>query len=50
MHWHLFPRRNDDPMMDQPIWIIDKSIRNAENTKPATEEIQVLKEKLLLYL
>lgn len=30
MHWHLFPRYNNDLIPDEPIWIIDKEIREAK--------------------
>jgi len=28
LHWHIFPRYEDDPDIHNPVWIIDKEIRN----------------------
>ncbi len=40
MHWHLFPRHINDPDPKRTVWATDKSIRNAENAKPSSDEIQ----------
>lgn len=43
-HWHLTPRYEDDPRPTEPIWVIDKSIRD----QPVSDELLVeLKEELL---
>ncbi|MHB8752828.1 MAG: HIT family protein [Aggregatilineales bacterium] len=26
LHWHFFPRHQDDPMPRSPVWLVDKSI------------------------
>ena len=50
LHWHLFPRRKTDPQPEAPVWIIDKTIRYAESTKPSSEELNHLKQLLLTAL
>jgi len=30
LHWHIFPRYNDDPNPKGPIWQIDKSLRYSD--------------------
>jgi len=47
MHWHLFPRHVDDPSPQGPVWMVDKTLRNGDATRPSTEELSSLKEKLL---
>ncbi|OGH65883.1 MAG: diadenosine tetraphosphate hydrolase [Candidatus Magasanikbacteria bacterium RIFCSPHIGHO2_02_FULL_41_13] len=48
LHWHIFPRYDDDPLPKQPVWQLDKSIRTAESTCPSIEELDTLKQILLL--
>ena len=51
LHWHLFPRYETDPEpKNMPIWLIDKSIRSADNTRPSEKELQDLKNKLKIEL
>lgn len=51
LHWHLFPRYETDPEpKNMPVWLIDKSIRSAESTRPAKEELENLKNKLKVEL
>lgn len=47
MHWHLFPRYSNDIEPKMPIWIIDKTVREAESTKPSMKELEEMKKKLL---
>ncbi len=47
VHWHIFPRYLDDPNPTMPIWVVDKSIRNANNTKPNSKRLENLKKALL---
>lgn len=46
MHWHIFPRYENDPLPTRTVWNIDKEIRNAETTKPSAEKLEILKDKL----
>lgn len=50
MHWHLFPRHNTDPDPKRAVWATDKSIRNAENTRPNNNDLMNLKNKLLKFI
>ena len=46
MHWHIFPRHDDDPLPNRTVWNIEKEVRNAESAKPDHILLQTLKEKL----
>ena len=46
MHWHIFPRHNNDPLPSRTVWNIDKEIRNAESNKPSPEKLELLNHKL----
>lgn len=48
LHWHLFPRYEDDTKPNVPIWIIPTSVRSSDKTIPTDTEIKSLKEKLLV--
>jgi diadenosine tetraphosphate (Ap4A) HIT family hydrolase len=50
LHWHIFPRYEDDPNLTMPVWVVDKDIRNAPDTKPSSKQLQELKSSLLYYL
>lgn len=30
MHWHLFPRYNSDLIPNEPVWVVDKKIRESK--------------------
>lgn len=47
MHWHLFPRYEDDLNPAAPIWVIDKGVRDAEDARPSVDELDRLKRALL---
>jgi diadenosine tetraphosphate (Ap4A) HIT family hydrolase len=46
LHWHLFPRRKDEPDAKQPVWVVDKAIRYSESVRPSALEIAELKVRL----
>ncbi|MFH0773686.1 MAG: HIT family protein [bacterium] len=46
LHWHIIPRYDTDPKPNAPIWVIDKSIRYAESTRPSGEELKKFIEQL----
>jgi diadenosine tetraphosphate (Ap4A) HIT family hydrolase len=50
LHWHLFPRREDEPNPKQPVWVVDKSLRYAESARPSDSEVRDLKRELLRQL
>jgi diadenosine tetraphosphate (Ap4A) HIT family hydrolase len=43
MHWHIFPRYDNDLNPNMPIWSVNNSIRNAQKTKPNSKELKKLK-------
>lgn len=43
LHWHLFPRHADDPNPKGSVWVVDKSIRYAEEQRPSTDELGKMK-------
>lgn len=55
LHWHLFPRVNGDIGSygnngKGPVWWLPKEMMYSQDNKPSKEEIEKLKEKLLLEL
>lgn len=50
LHWHIFPRRSIDPQPHTAVWVVDKSIRLAEDTRLPVKELDVLKKQLLAQL
>ena len=47
LHWHLFPRHENDPKPLGPIWDIDKSLRQSYKITSAPEDLLQLKRQLL---
>ncbi|MDD5253576.1 MAG: HIT family protein [Candidatus Nanoarchaeia archaeon] len=47
LHWHIFPRHLNDPNPKNPVWIIDKKVRYAPETKPNQKELEEMKKTLL---
>lgn len=47
LHWHLFPRHENDPKPLGPIWDIDKSLRQSYKITSAPEDLLQLKTQLL---
>lgn len=50
LHWHLIPRYGDDLNPKTAIWAIDYEIRCNKNSKPSTEKLKELKERLTIEL
>ncbi len=46
LHWHIFPRYENDPEPRKTVWSIDKEMRYAESTRPSTKELEKLKKIL----
>jgi len=46
LHWHIFPRRKNDPDPLMPIWTIKKSVRENDKTRPNQKILDKLKQQL----
>lgn len=46
LHWWLVPRHFDDPEPGMPIWVRDKQEIFGEDSKPSSEELEILVNKL----
>ncbi len=46
IHWHIFPRRQNDTPQKGPVWWVDKNIMFSEKVKPAEEELTEMKTRL----
>ncbi|MCL5433120.1 MAG: HIT family protein [Patescibacteria group bacterium] len=47
MHWHIIPRYKTEKEFQRPIWIVNKNVRQSEDTYPSVTEVKRLKEKIL---
>ena len=47
LHWHIFPRYEDDPSPGTTSWKIDKAIRYHERYRPSETELEGMKVKIL---
>lgn len=50
LHWHIFPRYQDDPSPSTVTWVVEKKIRYSEEYKPTHQELEQLREQLLFEL
>lgn len=46
MHWHIIPRHTNDLILNQPIWILDKKIREDQKSIPSDKTKQELIHKI----
>ncbi|WP_338780815.1 HIT family protein [Metabacillus sp. FJAT-52054] len=46
MHWHLFPRKENDAPIKGPVWWVDREDMFAEEVKPAEDELEKLRDRL----
>lgn len=46
MHWHIFPRRDNDTEKKGPVWILDKDLMYSEKVMPNESELKAMKIKL----
>ncbi|MFT8873019.1 MAG: HIT family protein [Sporolactobacillus sp.] len=49
MHWHLFPRRSDDPV-NGPVWWVERAAMTAEAARPDPAELDAMKRVLFAAL
>ncbi|KIL39702.1 hypothetical protein SD70_18250 [Gordoniibacillus kamchatkensis] len=42
LHWHLFPRRSDEPNPKGPVWWTDKNLMYADNVRPSDHELEAM--------
>lgn len=47
LHWHLFPRHEDDPSPGTSSWKVDRALRYSEAHRPTPAELQAMKTQLL---
>ncbi len=47
LHWHIFPRYEDDPNPRGPGWQIPRELRYAEECRPSEANLNEYREKLL---
>jgi len=47
LHWHIFPRYENDPKPDFATWATPRLIRCSKSTIPSDKDLTVMKEKLL---
>jgi diadenosine tetraphosphate (Ap4A) HIT family hydrolase len=50
LHWHLFPRRENDAPVKGPVWWVDREEMFAEEVKPNNNELEEMKFKLFTHL
>lgn len=43
MHWHIFPRYKNDPLLTKPVWLIKERIRKSKKAKPDKKSLTELK-------
>jgi diadenosine tetraphosphate (Ap4A) HIT family hydrolase len=46
LHWHLFPRRENDAPLKGPVWWVDREEMFSENVRPSEDELGEMKRKL----
>lgn len=46
IHWHIFPRHQNDPLPERTVWNISKKIRQAESAKPNKTTLAQLSSRL----
>jgi diadenosine tetraphosphate (Ap4A) HIT family hydrolase len=46
MHWHIFPRRENEAIQQGPVWYLDRDLMYSEKAKPTEAELKDMKIKL----
>lgn len=47
LHWHIFPRHQTDPRPTEPVWVIEKAVRQNNDDRLNIKELSELKKVLL---
>jgi diadenosine tetraphosphate (Ap4A) HIT family hydrolase len=46
LHWHLFPRRENDSPVKGPVWWVDKEEMFSDKIRPSQDELEEMKNRL----
>ena len=46
MHWHIFPRKDNDITVLGPVWYLDRDLMYSEKVRPTESELKSMKIKL----
>ncbi len=46
LHWHLFPRRENDSPVKGPVWWVDREEMFADEIRPSQDELEEMKNRL----
>lgn len=46
IHWHIFPRRENDSPVKGPVWWVDREVMYSDEVKPSEAELKEMKLKL----
>ncbi|MET3728352.1 diadenosine tetraphosphate (Ap4A) HIT family hydrolase [Fictibacillus halophilus] len=46
LHWHLFPRRENDSPVKGPVWWVDREEMFADEIKPSQDQLEEMKKRL----
>ncbi|WP_416728573.1 HIT family protein [Fictibacillus sp. JL2B1089] len=46
LHWHLFPRRENDSPVKGPVWWVDREEMFSDNIRPSQDELEEMKNSL----
>lgn len=46
IHWHIFPRRENDTPVKGPVWWLDREVMYSNDVKPSEQELTEMKIKL----
>ncbi|WP_212744576.1 HIT family protein [Bacillus sp. E(2018)] len=46
LHWHLFPRRENDSPVKGPVWWVDREEMFSDEIRPSQDELEEMKNRL----
>jgi diadenosine tetraphosphate (Ap4A) HIT family hydrolase len=50
LHWHLFPRRENDSPVKGPVWWVDRKEMFSDKIRPSQDELEAMKNRLFAEL